>query len=224
MKKILAIALLLSATINASAQQVTSSPMTNASNLSSGTIPNARISALPIPNLQYNPIIAPSGFNSGPYYTTITTSATTASAAANTLYAVPFYSAVAKTFTKISYFEQGAGTATECELGLYADNGSGAPGALITDAGQVAPSGQSEITGLSLAIVPGVQWLAVGCNGTVTLEAATGPALGQVLGWSTDSAAYNRYQVAWTFSTGNLPTPFSGALNTGSGPFVYLRF
>lgn len=181
-----------------------------------------------VSDIAHNPIFAPPGYQSGPYYTQFLYNPTTVALSANTLYAIPFFAGVAKTFTKISIDVTAAGAATDCELGAYADNGSTAPGALLTDAGQtgaVTGTGQAELTGVSIAIVPGLNWLAVACNGTVTLEAQQLGISGQILGWSTGATANQRQQIAWTYSTGALPNPFgAGTLSSTNGPNVYLRF
>lgn len=176
-----------------------------------------------------NPFYGPTAYLSGPYWTQNLYNPTTASLAANTLYAIPFIATTAKTFTKISFYVSATGTATECELGAYADNGSNYPGALITDAGEIDPASnttQYEITSVSIPLTTGVNWLAIACNGTVTVEVGQGVLAGQIMGWSNGTTAYQRWQVSWSFSTGAMPNPYTsgGAENTGAGPNVYLRF
>lgn len=193
---------------------------TNASNIASGTLAAARH---PV-SLVKHP-----GYQASLYYTSPFVTQTTGAVLANTLYFEPIYIGGATsgtTFTKQSVDVTATGTATNCELGIYG-NSNGSVGSLITDSGHVAvgSSGQKELTGLSLSSLFGWYFLAVGCDGTVTLEVqgSAGNGLAYFLGMSTATAPITGYDVAWTYSAGGLPSSPSVSTNTSTSPLIYLR-
>lgn len=62
-------------------------------------------------------------------------------------------------------FHSGTATGVNCRIGVYADNGSNQPGALLLDAGVIVSAvGEVTKTGLSLAITNGTTyWLCILC-------------------------------------------------------------
>jgi hypothetical protein len=167
------------------------------------------------------------GYVTGLYYTTPFSALTTGAVIANTLYAEPFFASATKTFSKIS-IDVTAFAGTNCELGVY-NNSSGQPGTLLIDAGHVSSgsNGQQELTGAAIALTPGWYWLAVGCDGTPTLESgatANGISSGLV-GMAAGTNPSMKVTVAWAYSAGGLPASFGAPGYTGNSPqpLVYLR-
>jgi hypothetical protein len=79
----------------------------------------------------------------------------------DTMWLTPIYAPVAVPLASIGLQVTTAVASTTIRLGIYADNGSGMPGALILDAGTIDSSttGFKEIT-ISQAVGPGLLWLA----------------------------------------------------------------
>ena len=128
------------------------------------------------------------GFATGQSYTSpATTFGTfTTPTAGGILYAIPFVSPLGEPISKMSIFVTAAGTATKCRLGVYGVD-SGAPGALLLDAGDVTLSGTGvqQKLGLNFLLSPNaLYFLALGCDMNVTLEAggATGNLSGMLGG------------------------------------------
>ena len=152
------------------------------------------------------------GFATGQSYTSpATTFGTfTTPTAGGILYAIPFVSPLGGPISKMSIFVTAAGTATKCRLGVYGVD-SGAPGALLLDAGDVTLSGTGvqQKLGLNFLLSPNaLYFLALGCDKDVTLEA--GGATGNLSGMLGGLAAYDKpnvnISVAWTY--GSLPPAF----------------
>jgi hypothetical protein len=79
---------------------------------------------------------------------------------ANQATAIPLIVGVAHTFTEIGVNCTTAGTGGNLRFGLYADNGSGYPGALIRDYGTVAATSTGALTvTASNTLAPGLYWL-----------------------------------------------------------------
>jgi hypothetical protein len=176
------------------------------------------------------PFLSSPGYTSGPWYTTLysgTSSPTLSSA--NILTATPFYATQTKTFTKEAIYVTTGVAATNCELGVY-NNNNGVPGSLLLDAGNVPVTSSStleSLTGLSIPMVAGNwYWLATACNGMPALLSDSGSL--SVLGNNGTFADYSNYHVAWTYSTGALPNPFTagGSQSTGAAlaPLVGVGF
>lgn len=92
----------------------------------------------------------------------------------NTLRLVPFYLPVATTITKLGAEVTATGDAgSKVRLGLYADNGSMYPGALLVDAGQIAGDSATvqEITlGTPLALAAGWYWIGAAVQAAATTQ------------------------------------------------------
>jgi hypothetical protein len=135
----------------------------------------------------------------GQSYTQPAVAYSTGTIGGGTLYAMPIFSPVTGgTITKLGLDVIGAGSATTCSVGVY--NASvQAPTSLInigtvTSGGAtVVASGTVSITGAGMSIgtlaSPGAElapgtlyFLAVGCNGSVTVEGVTGTGAGSMTG------------------------------------------
>lgn len=120
------------------------------------------------------------------------------------------------------------GTTGNIRLGIYNDNGSGLPGTLALDSGNMAITGTGVLTAtVSITLQPGVYWLAYVTDTANTLAgfAASGPFL-NVLGFgsaSFNAGIGNMVLVAHTF--GALPDPFGAAgPAVVAMPSIALRF
>lgn len=133
--------------------------------------------------------IGPPFYVAGNWYSTMA-SATTAMSAAlveNTLYAMPFYCGKSHTFQALSMDVTGLGGAgSVLRMGIYQDNGSGYPGALIIDGSTVAattPTGGKSVS-ISQALSAGVwYWLAAAAQGSVTTPTVEAGAFGGSSGY-----------------------------------------
>lgn len=98
------------------------------------------------------------------YYFCPNNTPTTSTALTNTqMRASPFYVPNTVTVTRVGAEVTTVGEAgSKVRLGIYADDGTGRPGALVLDAGQIAGDSATvqEITGLSATIGPGWYWSA----------------------------------------------------------------
>jgi len=129
---------------------------------------------------------------------------------ANYLYGMPVLLPGKLTFDRISVDVQTAAGTTSNRLGIYKDNGSFMPGALVLDAGTVDTSttGVKEIT-INQALEPGIYWLA-------WVSAAAPTLYGHNPVWyNLDStfpiALPTRSVVSRSFSYAALPDPFGGS-------------
>lgn len=171
------------------------------------------------------------GYASGRYYTmTASGVLTTASTAANTVYAIPFLVGTNVVFTKMAVVPGATLAGAQCDLGVYA-NSNGYPAGLLHDLGAVATatSGKKEITGATISLSPGYYWLIVGTSAAHTnfrFFQGSPFVLTNILGQADTLALTTPFQgvsAAWTFSAGALPNPFpAGTLITGGVPAVYI--
>jgi hypothetical protein len=143
---------------------------------------------------------------------------------ANSLDLLPFYVPVAQSFDRIAINITTA-AAGNARLGIYADDGTVYPGALILDAG-VITTGTTGIRALTIShtLTPGLYWLARLQDATPSLQGLA-PASMIVLGSEDLSAALpTGYRLVRTYGDG-FPVPFlAGATYiTGSRPAVFLR-
>lgn len=102
-------------------------------------------------------------WQSGRYYFCPNTTSTTTSALANTsLRAVPFFVPSPVLLSKIGAEVTSAGEAgSKYRLGIYADDGTGRPGSLVVDAGQIAgDSATVQELDISVRVGPGWYWAA----------------------------------------------------------------
>lgn len=128
------------------------------------------------------------------------------------------------TIDGLSIYVQVAGEATSVfRFGIYADDGSGFPGALILDAGTVATAttGNKILAIAALALQPGLYWF----GGVIQAAPTTTPALNSAANeWTPpillpqDQNAPQQGNVGAraTVIAGALPTPFPTALRLGN--------
>jgi len=81
---------------------------------------------------------------------------------ADTIYAFPFVAVRAMTIDRLAVHVTTAHAGKTCRLGIYSDDGNGAPGDLVVDAGtvSVASTGVKAAT-IDEALTPGVYWLVI---------------------------------------------------------------
>ncbi len=149
--------------------------------------------------------------------------------------AYPIVVPTAHTFTNIAAFISTAGVAAAGRVGIYADNGAGAPGNLIYDngaavgvwnmnaAGQINAGG-----GLAITLQPGLYWLVFVVSAATTPPAplvdASTRASG-IFGQSAPAAvaAQNTgYKSTVSTNTGALPAAFGAVTAIAQTPIVYL--
>jgi hypothetical protein len=166
-------------------------------------------------------------FAAGQFYTQPVVNYGTTAVTGSRLYAVPFYSpASGGAMTKLGIdVVANPGTTTHCEVGVYT-NMSGLPAQLIADGGAltVLAAGTVVTTGAFSAPVQlapqTLYFLAVGCDGTLTLQGNLASGLNVGLPTPLVGAPgflVNSTQLYTTWSFGALPNPF-GAVTTANGP------
>lgn len=153
----------------------------------------------------------------------------------NRLYGVPFYNAVATTWTKIGVNVDTPGAASKLiRLGIYNADVNGLPGTRLLDAGTVAAdtSGDKEITISQLLAADTLYWLAFVHNDTGNSLIVRGQGSGnggaiatQLLGSFGPGIPILGFSPALTFAA--LPTPFTTFTYASNGsestPTVWLR-
>lgn len=151
-----------------------------------------------------------------------------------TLRAVPFYTPVALSVARIGAEITAAGDAGgRLRLGVYADNGSGFPGALVIDAGTIAADAvaTAEATLASpVTLTPGWYWLAAVVQAvtttqpTVRIGAAATPGFLFTPGTALPGAGSTAVGYSMTGVTGALPAAWSPTLTpTGAAPRLLLK-
>lgn len=135
---------------------------------------------------------------------------------ANKLYAVPFIVLKTETFDLIQVHCNTA-SAGNAHLGIYADNGSCVPGALVLDAGTISveTTGTKAIA-INQTLEPGLYWLVGLFNSTPVMVAAFYPCdllgIAGSVGTNAHTTSYYTEQ-----AYGDLPTTYP-ALDTGTQP------
>ena len=172
---------------------------------------------------------------SGSWYPNYCLALGTATPTTGKIYAYPILVTRLHTFTKLGNWVTAGGTSSVLRFGIYADNGSGAPGNLVLDAGTAtAVTGAAAASGVfSQALSPGLYWLAIVVNSTsgaptLTTDATTRASV--VLGQTGVTAAQGQsqgYQTTGTSTTGPLPATFpASAVNvpgTNTIPLVLIQ-
>lgn len=162
------------------------------------------------------------------YFTTgiLDAAGTTAEISANILYAIPFFVARTEKFDRIA-INVTVAAASLARLGIYADDGTIAPGRLVLDAGEVSltPSGVKEIT-ISQELIGGqLYWLALvsDAGATANRSLALASLYGVILGVSSalPTAWYTAYYRSFTYAA--LPDPFGTPTIGTGGPGIFLR-
>lgn len=169
---------------------------------------------------------------SGSYYVTAGQNATSTSAVLTngTLRLTPWFVPNACTLSRVGCDISSAGDGgSTVRIGIYADNGSGYPGALVLDAGSEFISGAingasntvQEVV-VSKALAAGLYWVGGVVQGVTvtqpTVRIPTGnPMLGNIpLGTSAPSAAVSVLAVTQTSVTAALPTTFTTTVSLGT--------
>jgi hypothetical protein len=169
------------------------------------------------------------GYASSQNYTQPAQNYGTVALSANTLYAVPFYSpAGGGTITQLGLQVSAHGTAgAQCNLGIY-NAFAGRPTSSIFNAGtvNVNANGATMMSSGTVQLAPAtLYFLAVGCNGTVSVDgvATTGAATVPLTGSPDFVTTTSELSAGWTYSSGSLPAMFPTLTVTASGsvPNVY---
>jgi hypothetical protein len=167
----------------------------------------------------------------GLYYRTVpTTSLTTSATLGNgNLRCTPFWVPSSLTLSKIGAEVTSAGDAgSKLRLGIYADDGTGYPGALVVDAGTIAGDSATvqEIT-ISQALTPGLYWIACAVQVVVTTQPTV-----RVLSANTIQTGATAIPTAGQLWMGYLQASVTGALpgtftvtvtQTGSVPMTFVK-
>lgn len=160
------------------------------------------------------------GYVSGRYYVGagLGGGATSAAYAANTVYFFPFIVSETKSWDRLAFEVQTAGTAANARVAIYT-GANGKPASLVLDAGSfaVAGTGLKTVT-INQSLPPGVYWLAVVLDGTETLYNSSNVQLGlfAITGTTTSiSAPETGLSASLTF--GAFPaTAFTGAMGAAT--------
>lgn len=132
----------------------------------------------------------------------------------NQLRAVPIVISKRRTITEITFNLTGAVAASNARIGLYADDGNGYPGTLVagTDVGNIATiaNGIKSTGVISVALTPGLYWIAINTDAAITVRVWTSPgyyAVNGIADVSTGTVPGNTWLVAQAF--GALPAVFT---------------
>lgn len=166
-------------------------------------------------------------FLAGRYYPQLNSNGTALLLTANTATAMPFVVGATHTFPAISVQSTIVGsTGSLVRLGVYADNGSGYPGALVQDCGTVAGTalGQLLIT-VNNNLAPGLYWLVASGQGSpVTQPTLVTPntnyaqqlgIFGSAAGTSSNNGGYTIAGVS-----GALPNPMTAGGSATTQPVL----
>jgi hypothetical protein len=139
-------------------------------------------------------------------------SATNSTVSSGVLYALPFM--VTKTTTVTTMASDIETNVTgNAEMGIYADNGNGLPGALVLDAGNFSTNslGTRTITGLTTVLTPGQYWVAIVYSATPGVKGYPNNGLIPTLGSGStiNAASTNFAMVTMSQAYGALPSTFS---------------
>jgi hypothetical protein len=143
---------------------------------------------------------------------------TTLTLTVNYLYAVPFFTPVPRTVTKMAIHVTTA-VAGNARLGIYQDNGSIYPGSLVIDAGTVDTSttGLKEITGLNISFSANtLYWIVLVANAAPTISAISSGQGWGLLGYTTLLSASGGSYWTVSYTYGTLPATFPGGASASS--------
>jgi hypothetical protein len=136
------------------------------------------------------------------------------------------------TLTRIGAEVTSAGEAgSKVRLGIYADDGSGYPGALVLDAGTIAGDSATvqELT-ISQFLPAGLYWIGAAVQvvtttqPTVRIQGTGNPPINITLGTSAPSAGYSVWGFSQTGVTGALPANFTTTPSTaGSAARLHVK-
>lgn len=164
-------------------------------------------------------------FKSGLYYAAPSASTSTALHSQGFAFASPFPVGQTTAFDRIgaSIVTTPGEAGAKVRLGIYADTGTGYPGALIVDAGQIAADalGDFELT-IAQTLKPGLYWptaVAQSCPTTGPTMRVNGPTqfmVGSTLANTLAGIARNAYRQI-SGMTGALPANFIGTVDAQGG-------
>lgn len=170
---------------------------------------------------------------SGRYYfcPNATTFGVAATLGVGTLRVIPFYVPNQITIATIGSEATVAGdSGSKIRLGVYADDGTGRPGNLVVDAGQIAgdsASGAQEITLGSTVLGPGPYWVGAVVQSVVTTQPTVRISTGGVIpcdaGTSIPSAGAAYWGFFRTGVTGALPATFVVEGQHSLAPRVFIK-
>jgi hypothetical protein len=169
-------------------------------------------------------------FIPGRWYPQFLASSTALSITQNQLYLSAMVVGVSHTFSAVGVNATVAGTGGTLTLVVYADNGSGYPGALVySGTVSATTTGVIDITGILLTLTPGLYWIGlVGQGGTVQPTVTTSTDTGfaaPVIGNSTPATLQQNSNYLLGGVSGAPPNPLgAGATITANGvPAVQLE-
>lgn len=168
-------------------------------------------------------------FTSGQFYGSPTANVSTTAFTAGDLRVAPFLVGVTTTFDRIAVDLVTGAASSTVRMGIYSDNGSGYPAALVLDAGTVGTTGAAAILPITISqsLAPGLYWLgSVSLGGTPTLRMTNGGpmAIVPVAGNATDFSQINSCGFSHTGVTTTLPTTFTTTVTIAtSAPRIMLR-
>ena len=182
--------------------------------------------------IQFTPVLGVGEFAknfphvSGSYYShQVATGRGTSALTQNVLRVGPFWVPSAGTYDRIGVEHTVLAGSSTFRLGVYADDGTGQPGALVLDAGTVDTSTVASFQAItiSIALSAGLYWVGgVAQGGNPTMRAQAG--MLQLFSYADPTSSPTITCYSRTSVTGALPNPF-GSTATGSiGPAaVFLR-
>lgn len=145
-------------------------------------------------------------------------SSSTGSYSGNLIYAFPILLLKSESFDRISLYVN-AGDSGNAHLGLYADNGNFAPGALLVDSGpiDVSTSGTKSTT-INITLDPGIYWICVlmNCNPSLGCAITMINLLGLCNTGFSQGGTFCSY--ATSFAYASLPNPHPVATPNFSTP------
>lgn len=137
-----------------------------------------------------------------------------------TAYAIPFLVGKDQTFAQWSVNIGTGAAATVIRLGVYQDDGDGAPGALLAEFGTVdASTAGTKVLAAIQALAAGLWWVTVVPQGGSPALRGPDNAAPPVGGESIGSVSSQAYKMAGT--SGALPASFVVSAPSGVAPFVW---
>lgn len=166
-------------------------------------------------------IIKPGQYDLGGYHSTFSTIAV----AADRIHAIPFHVSRKRTYQYAAIYVTVAGSAgKKARLGIYADDGTILPGALIEDWGEVAidSTGLKVIDITDRQLDKGLYWVVMHTEDTFTLRSRTASSFSPLGVRSTGGAALGGVEGGYIKDTAYaaLPDPLTGLAALSSLPFI----
>jgi hypothetical protein len=147
----------------------------------------------------------------------------------NTLLLMPFIVPAARTFTKMYAHINTASAGNSIQFGLYAPTANNLPGVVLADSGAISANtnGIKQLTGLSLALSPGLYFFCITGNAAIVMNGFTNNVI-NILGHylnGTVNTALSRFQYSVTFGSPlpNLTAVSPTVSNTVLNPIVGIQ-